>query len=340
LVAAIKAYERYVQLYPQPLDTAVQAHWRLAALHRQDGQPTKALAAMQTLQQADAAGGAQRTARTRNLAALATLQLAEPQAEAYRKIALVEPLQRQLKLKRSKLEEMQALYAKATELADGSSPEVVTQATYLTAQLYQDFGRALLSSERPKKLKKAELEQYNVLLEEQAFPFEEKAIELHETNAARTASPNNPIYDTHVKNSFAALAKLKPVRYGKTERIDANLPSDINNLRVALLANPRQPTLLNQLGVAQRVAGRFDDARQSYEAALALDNNAAAPHLNLAMLFDLYLGDITRATPLYQRALELLPAEATQINRWLAELKARKTPPMKKPATPNAKDAL
>jgi cellulose synthase operon protein C len=340
LAAAIKAYERYVQLYPQPLDTAVQARWRLAELHRQDAQAGKALAVMQALQQADGAGGAQRTARTRNLAALATLQLAEPQAEAYRKIALVEPLQRQLKLKRSKLEELQAVYAKATELADGSNPEVVTQATYLTAQLYQDFGRALLSSERPKKLKKAELEQYNVLLEEQAFPFEEKAIELHETNAARTAAPGNPIYDTHVKNSFTALAKLKPVRYGKTERIDASLPSDINNLRVALLANPRQPALLNQLGVAQRVAGRFDEARQSYETAITLDANAAAPQLNLAMLNDLYLGDTPRALALYQRALLLLPAEATQINRWLAELKARKTPPMKKPATPNAKDAL
>jgi cellulose synthase operon protein C len=109
---------------------------------------------------------------------------------------------------------------------------------------------------------------------------------------------------------------------------------------VALLANPRQPALLNQLGVAQRVAGRFDEARQSYEAAIALDANAAAPPLNLAMLLDVYLGDSTRALPLYQRALELLPAEATQINRWLAELKARKAPPMKKPTTPTAKDAL
>ena len=41
-----------------------------------------------------------------------------------------------------------------------------------------------MDSERPKELSKVELEQYNVLLEEQAFPFEEKAIELHEVNAA------------------------------------------------------------------------------------------------------------------------------------------------------------
>ena len=42
-----------------------------------------------------------------------------------------------------------------------------------------------MSSQRQKNLSKDELEQYDVLLEEQAFPFEEKAIKLHEVNAAR-----------------------------------------------------------------------------------------------------------------------------------------------------------
>ena len=54
-----------------------------------------------------------------------------------------------------------------------------------------------------------------MLLEEQAFPFEEKAIELHEVNAQRAA---DGIYDEWVKNSFTALRELRPVRYGKTER--------------------------------------------------------------------------------------------------------------------------
>jgi hypothetical protein len=52
------------------------------------------------------------------------------------------------------------------------------------------------------------------MLEEQAFPFEEKAIELHEVNAHRTAEG---IYDKWVKDSFTALAKLRPGRYGKVE---------------------------------------------------------------------------------------------------------------------------
>jgi cellulose synthase operon protein C len=332
LANAIQAYERYVQIYPQPVETAIVARSRLAALTRQDGQPNKSLAWTQAVQQADAAAGDQRTPRTRSLAALAALTLAEPLAESYRAVALVEPLQKQLKLKRSKLEELQKLYAGATEIAGGSSPEVTTRATHLTASLFQDFGRALLASVRPKKLSKIELEQYNVLLEEQAFPFEEKAIDLFETNARRTTSG---LYDASIKSSFAELAKLKPVRYAKTERLEAGLPTDMAALQRLLQDEPRSAAVLNQTGVVHRQQGRFDEARKAYEQAIAAAPNNAAPQLNLAILLDLYLGEPAKALPLYQRCLELLPAEATQINRWLAELKARK-PAGTKPNAPGA----
>ena len=98
--------------------------------------------------------------------------------------------------------------------ADYGVADVSTAATFHTAALYQDFGRALLASQRPKKLSKAELEQYNVLLEEQAFPFEEKSTALHELNARRAA---DGIYDKWVKSSYTALRELRPLRYGKTE---------------------------------------------------------------------------------------------------------------------------
>jgi cellulose synthase operon protein C len=116
-----------------------------------------------------------------------------------------------LKLKKTKLEEVLRAYAVA---ADYGVADVTTAATYQTAALYQDFGRALLASQRPKKLSKAELEQYNVLLEEQAFPFEEKSTALHEVNAHRTAEG---IYDPWVQKSFTALREMRPLRYGKPE---------------------------------------------------------------------------------------------------------------------------
>jgi hypothetical protein len=82
------------------------------------------------------------------------------------------------------------------------------------AELYRQLGADLMASERPKGLDADAKEQYDVLLEEQAFPFEEKATELHEVNAHRAASG---VYDKWVKSSFDALRELRPLRYGKVE---------------------------------------------------------------------------------------------------------------------------
>jgi cellulose synthase operon protein C len=210
--AAIRGYENYLRAWPAPLESAVEARWRLAKLTKDDGQAARSLAWVRQVREADIKGGAARTERTRTLGALAALQLTEPQLEAYRKVALVEPLARNLKAKKTRMEEVLKAYASASQ--DGGA-EAVTAATFMSAAVYADFGKALMNSQRPKGLKKLELEQYNVMLEEQAFPFEEKAIELHETNARRTTQG---VWDEWVARSFAALAQIKPVRYGKAER--------------------------------------------------------------------------------------------------------------------------
>lgn len=93
--------------------------------------------------------------------------------------------------------------------------EITTSATYYIAEIYNDFAGALLQSQRPKKLNADELDQYNVLIEEQAFPFEEKAIDIHAANAERV---KDNIYDKWVKLSISELSKLNPIRYAKTEK--------------------------------------------------------------------------------------------------------------------------
>jgi TolA-binding protein len=208
---AARVYERYLKQYPVPLEPAIEARHRLARMAKEENNPARELALMREIQQADLTGGSGRTPRTRYLGATATLALAQPAVEDYRKVALVEPLKQSLKTKKAKMEVALKAYAAAAEYGVA---DVSTAATYHTAELYSDFGKALLDSQRPKKLSKLELEQYNVLLEEQAFPFEEKAIELHEANAHRTAEG---IYDKWVKESFTALSKLRPGRYGKVE---------------------------------------------------------------------------------------------------------------------------
>ena len=73
-----------------------------------------------------------------------------------------------------------------------------------------------MASERPGKLDELALEQYEILLEEQAYPFEEKAIAIHESNTRRSWEG---LYDEWVQSSFAALAALSPVRYSKSEKV-------------------------------------------------------------------------------------------------------------------------
>ncbi|MFY9514074.1 MAG: hypothetical protein WAQ05_24180, partial [Rubrivivax sp.] len=255
--------------------------------------------------------------RTRALAAGATLALAEPVAEGYRKVQLVEPLQRQLKLKKTKMEEALKAYAAA---ADYGVADVSTAATFRIAALYQDFGKALMGSQRPKKLNKLELEQYNVLLEEQAFPFEEKAISLHETNAERAAQG---IFDDNVRGSFTALAQMKPGRWNKPERPDAASP-------------------LNEQGIALRNKGEFTKARETYEQAIAAEPQRATPVLNLAILHDLYLGERTKAQELYERYLVLATPQdpnTAAVGKWLAEIKARKPAAGGSSAAPTAANA-
>ena len=311
--AAKKSYERFLTLQSQNLPTAIEARFRLANMAREDGVPTRELALMKEIFEADQHGGTARTERTRYLGAVGALAIAEPVAEAYRKIALTEPLQKNLKFKKAKMEEALKAYALAS---DFGVADVSTAATFHIASIYRDFGKALMASERPKKLNKVEREQYNVLLEEQAFPFEEKAIEVHTINAQRSATG---IYNKWVKNSFEALRELQPVRYGKIERTEVSTEPSSPNIKLAAEQN--------QLGISLRQAGKFEQARLAYENAIKVDANYTPALLNLGILHDMYLNDGKHALEIYTRYLTLKPAGDPEINKWIAELKTRKPNP-------------
>jgi TolA-binding protein len=209
---ALALYERYVKQNPEPLEAAIEARHRLAMLNKQQGQTARYQAWLKDLVKTEQAAGRARTDRTRYLGATAAMVLAEPVYEEYRRVALVEPLKKSLKIKKARMEDALKVYGQA---ADYGVAEVATASTFRIAEIYHDFSKSLIGSQRPKGLSADELEQYNVLLEEQAYPFEEKAIELHETNARRTAQG---LYDSWIRNSYTALGKLRPVRYAKTEK--------------------------------------------------------------------------------------------------------------------------
>ncbi len=72
-----------------------------------------------------------------------------------------------------------------------------------------------MESERPGNLNELELEQYNLVLEEQAYPFEEKAINVHEKNIELLSIG---IYNKWIDRSIEKLAVLMPARYARSEQ--------------------------------------------------------------------------------------------------------------------------
>jgi TolA-binding protein len=209
---AIQAYSRYVKQFPIPLEPAMEARHKLAGLHEKSGNPKQRDYWLQQLIESDAKAGKLRTDRSRYLAAQATLKLAEPNQALFNRTALKAPLEKNLKRKK---EQMQSAIAGYKRASGYGIAEITSAATYHIGEIYQHFGSALINSERPKGLNEEELEQYEILLEEQAYPFEDKAIAVFESNIKLTTQG---IYDEWVKKSFDALAKLLPARYAKQEQ--------------------------------------------------------------------------------------------------------------------------
>ena len=101
------------------------------------------------------------------------------------------------------------------QAADYQVAEITSAAAYRTAEIYANMGKALMNSQRPAKLSGDALEQYDILLEDQAYPFEEQAIALHETNVERMTAGT---YNVWIEKSLRQLAILIPARYAKLEK--------------------------------------------------------------------------------------------------------------------------
>lgn len=209
-----RALMYYVATYPQPLDAAMLGRQRLADLALAQHDRATQRHWLDQIVSADAVGGT-RSDATRRIAAQAQLEIGRMDAALARSLAIAAPLDQSMARRRAATEvSVQALErAAAYGYAD-----VTSAATYELAAVYADLGRALMESERPAKLTGEALEQYGLLIEEQAYPFEEKAIRAHEINLARLRSG---LWNDDIRRSVTALGELSPGKYGKQERREA-----------------------------------------------------------------------------------------------------------------------
>lgn len=240
-VAAMTALRAYVQRFPQPIEAAVEARSRLAELLHKAGRAQEQVAVLRDMVRIAREAAENASEHTRLLASRAALQLADPAFQEFAAIRLKLPLEETLARKQQAMNAALRAYG---DVAYFTVPETLTAATFRSAELYRLLAKDIMASERPAGLSAEELEQYGILLEEQAIPFEEQAIELHELNAQRvkrgiygqwvldssgvgqwkkeSSGPYTKwvhavsgIYDRWVRDSFGVLRTLLPVRYAK-----------------------------------------------------------------------------------------------------------------------------
>jgi tetratricopeptide (TPR) repeat protein len=208
---ALDAYIRYVKEFPKPVETALETRFKIAAMYKAASDDSRYYQELKEIVRIDAGAGADRTGRTRTLAGRSALVLAEQLYQDFVAVKLQQPFEVSLEQKQKR---MDATIKAMGRLVDYEIAEVTAAATYYMAETYFDFSRSLTESERPTDLKPEELKEFELALDEQAFPFEEKAIGVHEKNMEMLRAG---VSNKWTEKSLGRLSQLMPGRYAKPE---------------------------------------------------------------------------------------------------------------------------
>ncbi len=208
---ALAVYERYVEAFPVPLETSVEIRFKVASLYGEAGNASSREQALRAIVALEKQSGTKTQGPVRYFAAKSALALAAKDYERFSSVELVQPFETNLAKKKKRMDEALEVFE---GLIDYEVGEATAGATFYIAQVYFEFSRALLESERPQSLSESELADYELVLEEEAFPFEEQAIEVHEKNLELMSVG---VYNDWVEKSLRELAQMMPGRYAKFE---------------------------------------------------------------------------------------------------------------------------
>ncbi len=211
---AIEVYKLYVRDSANNFTRIIESYEKIATYYKLAGQVKNENVWLSNLIKVESGGEKRRTDRTKFLAASASYKLAQTDLKLFKSVAMVVPLKNSLK---SKKKRMKSAVNALKGVLNYKVAEFTTAATYQLADIYSHLAVSLMESQRPKGLSDDELEQYDILLEEQAYPFEEKSIDIHASNIKRT---RQGLYDEWIEKSMQALAEIQPVRFAKQEKIE------------------------------------------------------------------------------------------------------------------------
>lgn len=108
--------------------------------------------------------------------------------------------------------------------------------------------------------------------------------------------------------------------YLRTERPDELAEQQFSR---AIAVNPNNLQAYNRLANLKRRQGLFQEAEDYYQRALEVWPQHPASHLNIGILYDLYLSDLVKAQHHYEMYQSLLPEPDRQVAGWLVDIKRR-----------------
>lgn len=191
----IEAYNLHIDYFAKQKDTAAKVAWqrKLVAFEK--------------------ANKKIRTARSSSLAANAAFELTYVDLEKFEDIKLSLPLKKSLAKKKAALK---TIVSQLEGLSEYQDSVIMSAATFQIASIYRTLARDILNSERPDSLNAMQLEQYDILLEEQAYPFEEQAMDIYEINIQKVAQGQ---YDKWIERTFDVMAQMNPTEYQRNLKV-------------------------------------------------------------------------------------------------------------------------
>lgn len=168
------------------------------------------------------------------------------------------------------------------------------------------------SEPSPEELKKAK-----------AITAFNEAVKLHQdenTNAAINA------YEALIEafpENIEARVNLVLLRLGQLDANSKDRKELIDLLDEVLAIDPAHVQALTLSGVLAREAGKFEVAEEFYRKALNVDSSYQPAILNLAILLDLYRGQLAEALEFYQQVEPNQALPEQKLKDWLFDIKRR-----------------